>query len=162
MFLICLKCFGIFKSINTGSQGSKKPETLLAQRARKDTASVNTGAYSIVQASGIPTTSQIHRTIEICSNPLMGLYRGSIAALEKNQTICWIAIGFVSGFLSFSWFLIIPKWPIKAWGHIAILCVAFAKLSKNRPNMDPRTSYLLPKCVKKSRNPWISFKKIYL
>ena len=48
---------------------------------------------------------------------------------------------FLGGLL---WFLIIPKWLIKAWGHIPICFWTFWELSKNRQNMDPRTSYVLP------------------
>ena len=58
---------------------------------------------------------------------LQGLYRGSI--IQKNCAFFRL-LNFRFCFLGVSWFLIIPKWLIKASGHIPIFFGTFLELQK--------------------------------
>ena len=49
---------------------------------------------------------------------------------------------------------ILPKWLIKVPGHIPILFGWLLELRKFCQNLDPGTSYLLPKCFQNTRNIW--------
>ena len=44
-------------------------------------------------------------------------------------------LGFLMILVGLLWFLIIPKWPIKASGHIPILFGTFLELQKMAPNL---------------------------
>ena len=81
-----------------------------------------------------------------CANPLIAIYAGVItpqASLKQgligpknmaneNKRLCML-FGFFKVLLFFLWVPIIPKWLIKAPGHIAILFWSLLKLPKKCP-----------------------------
>ena len=67
--------------------------------------------------------------LELPETQLIGLYRGSIRQKTEANLLFFLSLFIV--FVEVLWVLIIPKWLIKASGHIAILFGSFLELPKN-------------------------------
>ena len=74
----------------------------------------------------------------------------------------FVLFGFLMYFQEFLWDSIIPKLLMFTSGHIAILVGTFWELPKNRPNMDPRSLYLLQKYLKQYKKTWKHFINLFV
>ena len=81
---------------------------------------------------------------------IKGPERGLIRPKKRKNVRRFVGLSWTRlVFLCFFRVLIIPKWLIKAPGHIPILFGSFLELSKMSPNLVPYNPYLSPKCYKK-------------
>ena len=87
--------------------------------------------------------------------------RASPSRQDHRTCFFWFS-WFFDGFWMVFWGLIIPKWLIKAPGHIPLLFGSFLELPKCSPNLAPYTPYLSQKHFSKyKKNPQTSSKHFF-